>query len=137
MKDDKGYFFVNNDYVATLDLSPKMGDGDIYAASAIVQGEGIPGEVTHFEGFKVWALASTADPDNAQARATATAAAAGAGLTAVAAATAQAVATGAAEVQATAEAMAVSSGAPDKYVQDIADALAQQGTNSTGLSATR
>jgi serine/threonine protein kinase len=132
VKDDKGYFFVNNDYVATLDLSPKMADGDIYAASAIVQGEGIPGEATSFDGFKVWALPSTSDPDMAQARATATAASAGAGLTAVAAVTAQAVATGAAQVQATAEAMAVSSGAPDKYIEDIADALAQQGPKVFG-----
>jgi serine/threonine protein kinase len=132
VKDDKGYFFVNNDYVATLDLSPKMADGDIYAASAIVQGEGLPGEVTRFDGFKVWALPSTSDPEMGQARATATAQAAGAGLTAVAAATAQAVATGAAGAQATAVAMAVSSGAPDKYVEDIADALAHQGAKVFG-----
>jgi serine/threonine-protein kinase len=132
VKDDKGYFFVNNDYVATLNLSPKMADGDIYAASAIVQGESLPGEVTRFDGFKVWALPSTSDPEMGQARATATAQAAGAGLTAVAAATAQAVATGAAGAQATAVAMAVSSGAPDKYVEDIADALAHQGAQVFG-----
>jgi hypothetical protein len=55
-KDTSVYFFVNDKYVATLNVSKKLDSGDIYVATGIYGGHTINGKFTRYEGFTVWSL---------------------------------------------------------------------------------
>lgn len=49
-------FFVNGEYVTTLDVSGKNVAGDVWVATAMVKGHGIAGRETRYEDFVVWPL---------------------------------------------------------------------------------
>jgi hypothetical protein len=54
VKGSEAYFYVNEQYIATLDVSTKMVAGDISIATGILQGDKIAGKATRFEN---WAIA--------------------------------------------------------------------------------
>ena len=49
-------FFVNDLYVARLDVSAKLDSGDIFIAIGNIRGYETPGKVTRYEGFTIWSL---------------------------------------------------------------------------------
>jgi hypothetical protein len=53
---EHGYFFVNDKFIAELDLSAETGTGDIYPATGLNAGNKTTGEVTRFLDFTVRAL---------------------------------------------------------------------------------
>ena len=52
----KGYFFVNNELVARLDLSSRTDSGEVVAATAYYTGHEVDGAVTKVDNFMVWDL---------------------------------------------------------------------------------
>jgi len=52
----KGYFFVNNELVARLDLSSRTDGGEVVAATAYYTGHEIDGAVTKVENFTIWEM---------------------------------------------------------------------------------
>lgn len=48
-----GYLYVNNQFVANLDLNQKITKGDISIATNLYNNYNIPGKFTHFENFSV------------------------------------------------------------------------------------
>lgn len=56
MSGDVGYFFVNGQYVAELDLSARSESGDVGVATSLFEGYEIEGEATGFDEFTVWPL---------------------------------------------------------------------------------
>jgi len=55
-KGKKGYFLVNNELVARLDLSSRTDGGEVLAATAYYTGHEIDGVVTKVENFTIWDL---------------------------------------------------------------------------------
>lgn len=53
---DRGEFYVNGEFVASLDMSDLTDAGDISVATETARGSGIEGKVTRFEDFTVWSL---------------------------------------------------------------------------------
>lgn len=53
---DSGVFYVNDRFVASLDLSGLTEAGDVTVATDIATAHEIEGEVTRFEDFTVWWL---------------------------------------------------------------------------------
>lgn len=53
---DKGYFFINKKYIATLDLSKKTMPGDICIATGMYDGNAVDGKTTKFSDFTLWSL---------------------------------------------------------------------------------
>ncbi|HMA35933.1 MAG TPA: protein kinase [Chloroflexia bacterium] len=56
VQDDQGYFFVNEHYIATLNLAAKTTAGDIAAGTGFTQGDELSGATTRFSDFTVWIL---------------------------------------------------------------------------------
>ena len=54
--DDRGLFFVNREFVATLDLSAISDRGDIAIMTGAYEGDEKTGAVTSFEDFQIFAL---------------------------------------------------------------------------------
>jgi len=54
---DVGYFAVNGEFVARLDLSAIAGGGDVAIGTAFFAESSAPGAVTRFRDFQVWPLA--------------------------------------------------------------------------------
>lgn len=52
----KGYFFINNELAARLDLSSRTNSGDVVAATAFYTGHEVDGAVTTVENFTIWGL---------------------------------------------------------------------------------
>ncbi len=52
---NKGYFLLNNELVARLDLSSRTNSGDVMAATAYYTEHEIEGAVTKVENFTIWA----------------------------------------------------------------------------------
>ena len=52
----RGWFFVNGDYVASVDLSSVTGVGDVAVITGAYTGHEVTGAVTRYEGFKGYAL---------------------------------------------------------------------------------
>ena len=50
---ERGWFFVNGDFVATLDLSDVATSGDIAVITGAFAGDEVAGAVTRFEDFKI------------------------------------------------------------------------------------
>lgn len=50
------FFFVNGDYVATLDTSDKIAGGDVSAGTGFFGGNQMIGKSTRYESFTVWSL---------------------------------------------------------------------------------
>ncbi|MFW6070067.1 MAG: serine/threonine protein kinase [bacterium] len=50
-----GYFFVNGEFVAELDLSARVSAGDVTIATSMFTGDEIEGEETGYEEFTIWA----------------------------------------------------------------------------------
>ena len=50
---ERGWFFVNGDFVATLDLSDITAPGDIAVITGAFAGDEVSGAVTRFENFKI------------------------------------------------------------------------------------
>jgi len=59
---DQGFFFVNDIFIAELDLSSRTNSGDISVATGITSGHEIGGEVTAYEDFTIWSLTAAAPP---------------------------------------------------------------------------
>lgn len=53
---NQGYFFLNGNYAALLDLSGRMDSGDVQVVTAFFVGNEVPGNVTGYEGFTVLGL---------------------------------------------------------------------------------
>lgn len=53
---DRGFFFVNDFFIAELDLSSRTNSGDIAVAIGIRSNSEIQGEVTVYEDFTIWTL---------------------------------------------------------------------------------
>ncbi|MBC7263400.1 MAG: tetratricopeptide repeat protein [Chloroflexi bacterium] len=49
-------FFVNGEYVATLDVSGKNVAGDIWVGTGLKKEHGMAGKSTRYEGFTIWPL---------------------------------------------------------------------------------
>ena len=58
----RGWFFVNGDFVATLDLSDVATSGDIAVITGAFTGDEVAGAVTRFEDFKISRLARRYGP---------------------------------------------------------------------------
>ncbi len=54
--DDRGYFFLNDEFVAELNLSDRMDAGEIEVAAAFFEGHEVPGYSTEYSEFTVWPL---------------------------------------------------------------------------------
>jgi hypothetical protein len=55
-QDDKGWFFVNNQYVAILDLNSIDSTGNIIVSSGFELANAVNGRSTTFEDFSVWEI---------------------------------------------------------------------------------
>ncbi len=53
---DIGYFYINNVYITTLDLSLRDLSGDVLIATGLMNGNEIDGEETKYSDFKVRSL---------------------------------------------------------------------------------
>ena len=53
---NQGWFFVNNVFIAELNLSARSNSGDILVATGMYNGNEIDGEETRYTGFTVWSL---------------------------------------------------------------------------------
>jgi WD40 repeat protein len=62
---EQGFFFVNDIFVAELDLSSRSNSGDISAAIGIASDHEVDGEATAYEDFTIWSL--TAQPQQVAA----------------------------------------------------------------------
>ncbi len=51
---DRGWFFVNNQFVAFLDLSDVMDEGDVAVITGAFTGDEVDGKATRFENFRGW-----------------------------------------------------------------------------------
>ena len=60
--EERGWFFVNGDFVATLDLSDVTVSGDIAVITGAFTGDEVAGAVTRFENFKISRLARRYGP---------------------------------------------------------------------------
>ena len=54
---ERGHLFINNAYVADLDLSAWTGGGLVSAVASFYRGHGVAGASTEFERFAVWSIA--------------------------------------------------------------------------------
>ncbi|MGB9578452.1 MAG: hypothetical protein ACPL3S_04205, partial [Halothiobacillaceae bacterium] len=52
----KGYLFVNQTFIAELDLSARTDSGDVIVATGIYNGDEINGYSTRYENFRVWEI---------------------------------------------------------------------------------
>ncbi|HLF08758.1 MAG TPA: tetratricopeptide repeat protein [Dehalococcoidia bacterium] len=69
VKDGTGFFFLNDKYVATLDVSAKRRPGDVSVAINMYEGNAIADKSTRYDGFTVSILAITAEEHVLVARA--------------------------------------------------------------------
>ena len=56
VSEDKGFFYVNNIYITTLDLSKKMVAGDIAVGTGFENGDEINGKETRYQNFTIYSL---------------------------------------------------------------------------------
>ena len=56
IKGEKAIFFINNKFVATLDLSTKMLKGDVFIAAGFKSVDEVPGQSVRYEDFSVASL---------------------------------------------------------------------------------
>lgn len=54
--ENMGLFFLNDRYVARLDLSAKNESGGIWVGTGLFSGDQISGEVTRYDKFNIWSL---------------------------------------------------------------------------------
>ena len=52
---ESGYLFINEEYIAELDLSARTDSGDVYIATGLFNGDEVDGEVTRYEDVFLWA----------------------------------------------------------------------------------
>ena len=52
----RGWFFVNGEYVASIDLSSVVGGGDLAVITGFYTGDEVAGAVTRYEGFRGYEL---------------------------------------------------------------------------------
>ncbi|MBN2548148.1 MAG: protein kinase [Anaerolineales bacterium] len=55
-QEDNGLFYLNDNFVAELDLSGRMFSGDILIATGVYYGDELDGETTRYQGFAVWSI---------------------------------------------------------------------------------
>jgi hypothetical protein len=53
---DRGMFFLNDVFIAELDLSARMNSGNILIVTGIYTGDEITGEVTDYQDFSIWSI---------------------------------------------------------------------------------
>lgn len=53
---ERGYFFLNDEFIAELDLSDRMESGEVEVMTAFFEGNEVPGYVTGYNEFTVWPL---------------------------------------------------------------------------------
>jgi len=56
VRSTSAFFFVNGDYIVTLDTSDKIAGGDVSAGTGFFSGNEMVGKSTRYEGFTVWSL---------------------------------------------------------------------------------
>jgi hypothetical protein len=54
--DDQGYFFLNDVFIATLNLADRLDAGDVSVFAAFFEGEEVEGTTTNYDDFTVWPL---------------------------------------------------------------------------------
>jgi hypothetical protein len=55
-KDDKGLFYLNDEFIAEMDLSERTNSGDIYVVTGVYSGDEITGKTTKYVDFTIWSL---------------------------------------------------------------------------------
>lgn len=55
-KKDRGLLYINNDFIAELDLSARSNSGGIFIATGMHEGDEIDGEATGYKDFTVWSI---------------------------------------------------------------------------------
>jgi hypothetical protein len=55
-KDSRGFFYLNNEFIAEIDLSARMNSGDIYIVTGVYSGDEVTGEATDYQDFTIWSL---------------------------------------------------------------------------------
>ncbi|VAW42789.1 hypothetical protein MNBD_CHLOROFLEXI01-38, partial [hydrothermal vent metagenome] len=63
---DTGYLLLNNDFVSQLDLSSRTSSGDIALATGFYASTEINGEVTPYNNFTLWPVASVYGPTSGE-----------------------------------------------------------------------
>lgn len=53
---DRGELYVNETFIAEMDLSARSNSGEVKLATGIFNGDEIAGETTYYEEFTVWSL---------------------------------------------------------------------------------
>jgi hypothetical protein len=56
VRGDAAYFFVNDEYVATLDVSEKNAAGDVWVGTGFFSGYELIGKSTRYEDLTIWSL---------------------------------------------------------------------------------
>ncbi len=70
---DKGFLFVNNVFIKSLDLSKRTSAGDIAVATGFYKNSGLAGRALSFEDFTVWELPQSQAVEDVYEQATQTA----------------------------------------------------------------
>ena len=53
---ERGWLFVNGEFIAELDLSARTNAGDITIATGLYEGDEINGKTTNFKNFSIWSI---------------------------------------------------------------------------------
>ncbi len=62
--DETGYFFLNGEFIESLDLSSKLAEGDIGLGTGYYTNNQVDGESTDYESFAVWPIEDAFGPEN-------------------------------------------------------------------------
>jgi len=52
----KGFLYINQSFIAELDLSDRTNSGDVIVATGIYNGDEVDGQFTKFQDFTVWEI---------------------------------------------------------------------------------
>lgn len=53
---DRGWLYINDEFISELDLSSHTTSGDVAVATGILKGDEVEGEETRYLGFTIWSL---------------------------------------------------------------------------------
>ncbi len=53
---ERGVFFLDNNFVAEMDVSARMNSGGILIATGVYTGDEFTGESTEYQDFTVWSI---------------------------------------------------------------------------------
>jgi uncharacterized protein len=63
VRGDRGWFYINNQLAATLDLSQLGQAGDVHIVTGYIAGAELPGEATRYRSFTVWGKETVSEAD--------------------------------------------------------------------------